>query len=141
MCGSSSAHWKIDSQTRPERGYNAGLYQRTTRTNAINQGADQKQNGQYCAGSNGRSEQEYTPQGMAVVAARATRLPIYSSFAKQGNLSDLFAKVEVISTRFHVLGIGPGIQLASTVCSTMQGKTKGWHTDRFIDGTGSRSAW
>jgi hypothetical protein len=27
---------------------------------------------------------------MAVVAARATRLPIYSSFAKEGNLSDLF---------------------------------------------------
>lgn len=59
---------------------------------------------------------------MAVVAARATRLPIYSSFAKEGNLSDLFAKGEAISTLFNVVGIGAGIQLASTVCSTMQGK-------------------
>lgn len=61
-------------------------------------------------------------QGMAVVAARATRLPIYSSFAKEGNLSDLFAKGEAISTLFNVLGIGVGIQLASTVCSSIQGK-------------------
>ncbi|KAJ4791727.1 Protein root UVB sensitive 6 [Rhynchospora pubera] len=61
-------------------------------------------------------------KGMAVVAARATRLPIYSSFAKEGNLSDLFAKGEAISTLFNVFGIGAGIQLASTVCSTMQGK-------------------
>ena len=59
---------------------------------------------------------------MAVVAARATRLPIYSSFAKEGNLSDLFAKGEAISTVFNVLGIGLGIQLVSTVCSSMQGK-------------------
>ncbi|KAI3801068.1 hypothetical protein L1987_29169 [Smallanthus sonchifolius] len=61
-------------------------------------------------------------KGMAVVAARATRLPIYSSFAKEGNLSDLFAKGEAISTVFNVLGLGAGIQLVSTVCSTMQGK-------------------
>ncbi|EPS59648.1 hypothetical protein M569_15155 [Genlisea aurea] len=61
-------------------------------------------------------------KGMAVVAARATRLPIYSSFAKEGNLSDLFAKGEAISTLFNVLGIGAGIQLASSICSTMQGK-------------------
>ncbi|KAF3436155.1 hypothetical protein FNV43_RR23247 [Rhamnella rubrinervis] len=61
-------------------------------------------------------------KGMAVVAARATRLPIYSSFAKEGNLSDLFAKGEAISTLFNVIGIGAGIQLASTICSTMQGK-------------------
>ncbi|XP_031398976.1 protein root UVB sensitive 2, chloroplastic [Punica granatum] len=61
-------------------------------------------------------------KGMAVVAARATRLPIYSSFAKEGNLSDLFAKGEAISTLFNVLGIGVGIQLASTVCSSMQGR-------------------
>ncbi|XP_020574111.1 protein root UVB sensitive 2, chloroplastic isoform X2 [Phalaenopsis equestris] len=61
-------------------------------------------------------------KGMAVVAARATRLPIYSSFAKEGNLSDLFAKGEAISTLFNVFGLGAGIQLASTVCSTMQGK-------------------
>nr|GMD22227.1 protein root UVB sensitive 2, chloroplastic isoform X1 [Ipomoea batatas] len=61
-------------------------------------------------------------KGMAVVAARATRLPIYSSFAKEGNLSDLFAKGEAISTLFNVLGIGAGIQLASTICSSMQGK-------------------
>jgi hypothetical protein len=61
-------------------------------------------------------------QGIAVVAARATRLPIYSSFAKEGNLSDLFAKGEAISTLFNVMGIGAGIGLASTVCSTTQGK-------------------
>lgn len=59
---------------------------------------------------------------MAVVAARATRLPIYSSFAKEGNLSDLFAKGEAISTLFNVIGLGAGIQLASTICSSMQGK-------------------
>ncbi|XP_072989034.1 protein root UVB sensitive 2, chloroplastic [Typha latifolia] len=61
-------------------------------------------------------------KGMAVVAARATRLPIYSSFAKEGNLSDLFAKGEAISTLFNVAGMGAGIQLASTVCSSTQGK-------------------
>ncbi|KAI4326559.1 hypothetical protein MLD38_031862 [Melastoma candidum] len=61
-------------------------------------------------------------KGMAVVAARATRLPIYSSFAKEGNLSDLFAKGEAISTLFNIVGIGVGIQLASTICSSMQGK-------------------
>ncbi|TVU00429.1 hypothetical protein EJB05_54139, partial [Eragrostis curvula] len=61
-------------------------------------------------------------KGIAVVAARATRLPIYSSFAKEGNLSDLFAKGEAISTLFNVMGIGAGIGLASTVCSTTQGK-------------------
>lgn len=59
-----------------------------------------------------------------MVAARATRLPIYSSFAKEGNLSDLFAKGEAISTLFNVVGIGAGIQLASTVCSSMQGKVE-----------------
>lgn len=59
---------------------------------------------------------------MAVVAARATRLPIYSSFAKEGNLSDLFAKGEAISTLSNVMGIGAGIGLSSTVCSTTQGK-------------------
>ncbi|KAK7284115.1 hypothetical protein RJT34_18854 [Clitoria ternatea] len=61
-------------------------------------------------------------KGMAVVAARATRLPIYSSFAKEGNLSDLFAKGEAFSTLFNVIGIGVGIQLASTICASMQGK-------------------
>lgn len=64
----------------------------------------------------------WTQQGMAVVASRATRLPIYSSFAKEGNLSDLFARGEAISTLFNVVGIGIGIQLASTVCASMQGK-------------------
>lgn len=59
---------------------------------------------------------------MATVAARATRLPIYSSFAKEGNLSDLYAKGEAISTVFNVVGLGVGIQLVSTVCSSMQGK-------------------
>ncbi|GJN27034.1 hypothetical protein PR202_gb15012 [Eleusine coracana subsp. coracana] len=62
-------------------------------------------------------------KGIAVVAARATRLPIYTSFAKEGNLSDLFAKGEAISTLFNVMGIGAGIGLASTVCSTTQGKS------------------
>lgn len=61
-------------------------------------------------------------KGMAVVAARATRLPIYSSFAKEGNLSDLYAKGEAISTLFNIVGLGAGIQLASTICSSMQGK-------------------
>ncbi|XP_044503516.1 protein root UVB sensitive 2, chloroplastic-like [Mangifera indica] len=61
-------------------------------------------------------------KGMAVVAARATRLPIYSSFVKEGNLSDLYAKGEAISTLFNVVGFGAGIQVASTVCSSMQGK-------------------
>ncbi|KAL5133463.1 Protein root UVB sensitive 2, chloroplastic [Glycine soja] len=58
-------------------------------------------------------------KGMAVVAARATRLPIYSSFSKEGNLSDLFAKEEEFSTLFNVIGIGVGIQLASTICASM----------------------
>ncbi|KAG5042433.1 hypothetical protein JHK87_006348 [Glycine soja] len=58
-------------------------------------------------------------EGMAVVAARATRLPIYSSFSKEGNLSDLFAKEEEFSTLFNVIGIGVGIQLASTICASM----------------------
>ncbi|KAK7393415.1 hypothetical protein VNO78_21970 [Psophocarpus tetragonolobus] len=61
-------------------------------------------------------------KGMAVVASRATRLPIYSSFAKEGNLSDLFARGEAISTLFNVVGIGVGIQLASTICASLQGK-------------------
>ncbi|KAL8259034.1 hypothetical protein R6Q59_026987 [Mikania micrantha] len=61
-------------------------------------------------------------KGMATVAARATRLPIYSSFAKEGNLSDLYAKGEAISTVFNMFGLGAGIQLVSTVCSSMQGK-------------------
>ncbi|KAI5426474.1 protein root UVB sensitive 2, chloroplastic [Lathyrus oleraceus] len=61
-------------------------------------------------------------KGMAVVAARATRLPIYSSFAKEGNLSDLFAKGEAFSTLCNVVGIGIGIRLASTICASMQGK-------------------
>jgi len=61
---------------------------------------------------------------MAVVVARATRLPIYSSFAKEGNFSDLFAKGEAFSTLFDVIGIGVGIQLASTICVSMQGEVK-----------------
>ncbi|XP_056684988.1 protein root UVB sensitive 2, chloroplastic isoform X2 [Spinacia oleracea] len=61
-------------------------------------------------------------KGMATVAARATRLPLYSSFAKEGNLSDLVAKGEALSTLFNVFGMGAGIALASTVCSSMQGK-------------------
>jgi hypothetical protein len=34
----------------------------------------------------------------------------------------LFAKGEAISTLFNVMGIGAGIGLSSTVCSTTQGK-------------------
>ncbi|BBN01660.1 hypothetical protein MPTK1_2g09220 [Marchantia polymorpha subsp. ruderalis] len=61
-------------------------------------------------------------KGMALVSARATRLPVYSSFAREGNLSDLYAKGEAISTLSNVFGLGVGIQLASTVCATIQGK-------------------
>ncbi|GJZ06687.1 root UVB sensitive 2, chloroplastic-like protein, partial [Tanacetum coccineum] len=61
---------------------------------------------------------------MATVAARATRLPIYSSFVKEGNLSDLRAKGEAISTIFNVFGLGAGIQLVSIVCQSMQGKAQ-----------------
>uniref|UniRef100_A0A2P2MGT4 Protein root UVB sensitive/RUS domain-containing protein n=1 Tax=Rhizophora mucronata TaxID=61149 RepID=A0A2P2MGT4_RHIMU len=73
-------------------------------------------------------------KGMAVVAARATRLPIYSSFAKEGNLSDLFAKGEAISTLFNVVGLGIGIQLASTICSSLQGKVYLVHHHYQIQG-------
>ena len=69
---------------------------------------------------------------MAVVVARATRLPIYSSFAKEGNFSDLFAKGEAFSTLFNVIGIGVGIQLASTICASMQGKVKSFYL--FVPG-------
>ncbi|KAG0616528.1 hypothetical protein M758_5G122700 [Ceratodon purpureus] len=61
-------------------------------------------------------------KGMALVSARATRLPVYSSFAKEGNLSDLYAKGEAISTLSNVLGLGVGIHLASNFASTIQGK-------------------
>ena len=59
---------------------------------------------------------------MALVSARATRLPVYSSFAKEGNLSDLYAKGEAISTLSNVLGLGIGIHLASNFASSIQGK-------------------
>ena len=55
---------------------------------------------------------------MAVVAS------IYSSFSKEGNHNDLFAKGEAFSTLFNVIGIGVGIQLASTICVSMQGEVK-----------------
>ena len=61
---------------------------------------------------------------MVVVASRATRLPIYSSFAKEGNYSDIFAKGEAFSTLFNVIGIGVGSQLASTICVSTQEKVK-----------------
>eukprot|EP00249_Psilotum_nudum_P018145 c26660_g1_i1 orf=127-1488(+) len=61
-------------------------------------------------------------KGMATVAARATRLSIYSAFAKEKNLSDLYAKGEAISTLYNVLGLGVGIHLASTICSSMEAK-------------------
>eukprot|EP00850_Spirogloea_muscicola_P016694 SM000137S00472 [mRNA] locus=s137:311893:315848:+ [translate_table: standard] len=57
-------------------------------------------------------------KGMGLVSARSTRLPIYASFAREGNLSDLYAKGEAISTLSNILGIAIGIRLASTVCST-----------------------
>ncbi|CAH1412258.1 unnamed protein product [Lactuca virosa] len=52
-------------------------------------------------------------KGMAMVDARATRLAINSFFAKEGNLSELYAKGEAISIVFNVLGLGAGIQLVS----------------------------
>ncbi|KAL3677974.1 hypothetical protein R1sor_020930 [Riccia sorocarpa] len=61
-------------------------------------------------------------KGMALVSARATRLPVYTSFAREGNLSDLYAKGEAISTLSNVFGLGLGIYLASTCCATIQGK-------------------
>nr|KAJ0225512.1 hypothetical protein LSAT_V11C100041090 [Lactuca sativa] len=48
------------------------------------------------------------------ILKRATILAIYSSFAKDGNLSDLYAKGEAISTVFNVLGLDVRIQLVST---------------------------
>lgn len=59
---------------------------------------------------------------MALVSARATRLPVYSSFAKESNLSDLYAKGEAISTLSNVLGLGVGIHLASNLAASIQGK-------------------
>lgn len=61
-------------------------------------------------------------QGMALVSARATRLPVYSSFAKEGNLSDLYANGEASSTLSNVLGLGVGIHLASNFGASIQGK-------------------
>lgn len=61
-------------------------------------------------------------KGMALVSARATRLPVYSAFAKEGNLSDLYAKGEAISTLSNVLGLGVGIHLASTACASIEAK-------------------
>lgn len=71
---------------------------------------------------------------MALVSARATRLPVYSSFAKEGNLSDLYAKGEAISTLSNVLGLGVGIHLASNWASTIQGKVSimGHHPIPFL---------
>jgi hypothetical protein len=63
-----------------------------------------------------------TVQGMALVSAKATRLPVYSSFAKEGNLSDLYAKGEASSTLSNVLGLGVGIHLASNFGASIQGK-------------------
>jgi S-formylglutathione hydrolase FrmB len=59
---------------------------------------------------------------MALVSARATRLPVYSAFAKEDNLSDLYAKGEAISTLSNVLGLGVGIYLASNIAASIQGK-------------------
>ncbi|KAH9573573.1 hypothetical protein CY35_01G008100 [Sphagnum magellanicum] len=61
-------------------------------------------------------------KGMALVSARATRLPVYSAFAKEDNLSDLYAKGEAISTLSNVLGLGLGIYLASNIAASIQGK-------------------
>jgi hypothetical protein len=59
---------------------------------------------------------------MALVSARATRLSVYSAFAKEDNLSDLYAKGEAISTLSNVLGLGLGIYLASNIAASIQGK-------------------
>ncbi|EFJ36852.1 hypothetical protein SELMODRAFT_77235 [Selaginella moellendorffii] len=61
-------------------------------------------------------------KGVAMVTARATRLPLYTAFAKEGNLSDLYAKGEAMSTLANVAGLGVGIRLASSACTSLQGK-------------------
>eukprot|EP00897_Mesotaenium_endlicherianum_P000424 jgi/Mesen1/10382/ME000081S09771 len=62
-------------------------------------------------------------KGAALVSARATRLPIYSSFALENNLSDLYAKGEAISVLSNIAGMGLGIQLASSsLCRSTPGK-------------------
>eukprot|EP00271_Cylindrocystis_brebissonii_P014383 TRINITY_DN3572_c0_g1_i1.p1 TRINITY_DN3572_c0_g1~~TRINITY_DN3572_c0_g1_i1.p1 ORF type:complete len:644 (+),score=67.78 TRINITY_DN3572_c0_g1_i1:316-2247(+) len=53
-------------------------------------------------------------KGSALVAARATRLPIYAAFAREGNLSDLYAKGEAISVLSNMVGLGIGIRLAAS---------------------------
>jgi hypothetical protein len=47
---------------------------------------------------------------------------VYSAFAKEDNLSDLYAKGEAISTLSNVLGLGVGIYLASNIAASIQGK-------------------
>lgn len=64
------------------------------------------------------------PQGIALLAARSTRLPIYTAFAKHGNVGDLYAKGEALSVLSNVAGMWLGIQLASGVCGSVQGKVR-----------------
>ncbi|CAL5031016.1 unnamed protein product [Urochloa decumbens] len=62
-----------------------------------------------------RALQHFSSAMLHVLSTQVCGLPLR-------NLSDLFAKGEAISTLFNVMGIGAGIGLASTVCSTTQGK-------------------
>ncbi|CAI5946591.1 unnamed protein product, partial [Closterium sp. NIES-64] len=60
--------------------------------------------------------------GLSLVIARATRLPLYDAFAKEGNISDLYAKGEAISVLSSLAGLALGLKLASSVCQTAQAK-------------------
>ncbi|CAI5952010.1 unnamed protein product [Closterium sp. NIES-64] len=61
-------------------------------------------------------------KGLSLVIARATRLPLYDAFAKEGNISDLYAKGEAISVLSSLAGLALGLKLASSVCQTAQAK-------------------
>ena len=61
-------------------------------------------------------------QGVALVAARSTRLPIYRCFAGEQNLGDLHAKGEALSVFFNLWGLAAGMKLASSICLSAQGK-------------------
>ncbi|CAI5515999.1 unnamed protein product [Closterium sp. Naga37s-1] len=61
-------------------------------------------------------------KGLSLVIARATRLPLYDAFAREGNISDLYAKGEAISVLSSLAGLALGLKLASSVCQTAQAK-------------------
>ncbi|GJP56764.1 hypothetical protein CLOM_g15815 [Closterium sp. NIES-68] len=61
-------------------------------------------------------------KGLSLVIARATRLPLYDAFAREGNISDLYAKGEAISVLSSLGGLALGLKLASSVCQSAQAK-------------------